>query len=273
MKKILIDIIVPLVIAFITFYAPNIILPFDISALITIVALIFTILTGFFISAATANYLRLQSLISSEDGTLISIFNLCKKMQPTSREIMADTIDVYAITALNYEMSDYVGKTEKEFGDLMNKIDEVHPSDDEGVELIQPLHTAKNSLYIIRQEINLASRKILHILHWFILIVLAGLIATLLLTYRTGDFFTSFVLAILIISVYLVLILVYQLDSNAFLEEHLAFQNTQNVFKAIGKLPYYPKEIIVNKRVKKPEGNYRVGELDKDLKREIKVVG
>lgn len=273
MRKILLDVVVPIIIVLVTFYSPNLVLPFDISALITIVALIFTILIGFFISAATANYLRLQSLVSTEDGTLIGIFNFCKKIQPDSKEIIAEAIDGYATSALDHEMTDYVEKTEYEFSNLVNKIDEIKTNDNEGSSLFPYMHAAKNSLFVTRQEINLASRKILHVLHWFILIILAGLIATLLLTYRNGDFFTSFILAVLIVSVYLVLLLVYQLDSNIFLEEQLAFQNTQNVFKAIGRLPYYPKEVIVNKRAKEPVSQYRTGELGKDLKREIKVVG
>jgi hypothetical protein len=57
----------------------------------------------------------------------------------------------------------------------------------------------------------------------------------------------------------LVLFLLYDIDSNFFAEEQLAYHVFQPVFKEVGGLPYYTEISLKNRRVKLSKGKYRIG--------------
>jgi len=248
---------------------------FDIPTLLTVVSLIFAILVGFFIATATTNYLRLQSLIVDEDSTLISIFHLTKIIQPSAISKMREVIDRYAISALDFELFDYVHKTQKEFGEVLSTIDELSPQDEKGLELLGNIHDNRGEIVRARQEIAMVSKRVVTPLHWMVLIFLAVLLIFLLLALRDGHWVSSFITSILSLATYLVLVLLYEVDSNVFLEELLAYENSQQIFRAIGTMKYFPHHALKNQRIKAPEEDYRVGvfkDYPHSLEKEIKII-
>lgn len=76
---------------------------FDISTMLTIISLLIAILIGFFFSVATQNHFSLQSLIISENATLVSLYNLIKLINPKKAAAVADSIDAYMISSLDYD--------------------------------------------------------------------------------------------------------------------------------------------------------------------------
>lgn len=265
-------------IAFFVFFAATVFIPLfsfniDISTYLTVVSIIFTILVGFFIAAATTNYLRLQTLISQEDATLISIFKLCKIIQPSSKEKIVKEIDAYAIAALNYKIKDYVKRTEIEFGKLAEMVDSIEPVDERGTSLYPTLQEEINQAMETRQETALASQVIVSPDHWVVLILLALVLNILILSLRTGDLIANVLLAILMTAAYLLLLLLHEVDTNRFLEEKISYGGTQRVFDALGTLKYYPEEAIKKKLVSMPKESYRIGVITSSQEREIKVLG
>lgn len=275
MNKIVIKIIVPFLLLTASFLLPVYDFTFDIPTLLTVVSLIFAILVGFFIATATTNYLRLQSLVVDEDSTLISIFNLTKIVQPSSISKMRDVIDRYAISALDFELIDYVRKTQKEFGEVLSTIDEISPQDEKGLELFGNLQDKRGEIVRARQEITLVAKRVVTPLHWMVLIFLAILLIFLLLALRDGNWVASLITSALSLATYLVLVLLYEVDSNIFLEELLAYENSQQIFQAIGTLKYFPNHALNNQRIKAPEEDYRVGifkDYPHSLEKEIKII-
>ncbi|GEM_PF-854975 len=274
-RKFVLEIGIPIVLLAIPFFLPLYYFTFDISTLLTVVSLIFAILIGFFIATATTNYLRLQSLIADEDSSLISIFDLSKIVQLSEVPKMKEIIDRYATAALDFELTEYVEKTQKEFRDLLSSIDTLSPQDEKGLELFGNLHDKKSQLVRIRQEITFVARRIVTLRHWIILVLLAILLISLLFSIRDGHWFLSSIVGSLSVATYLVLVLLHEVDSNVFLEEKLAYENTQQIFLALGTMKYIPHHAFQNKRVKEPEEDYRVGEFKdypNSLEREIKVI-
>ncbi len=267
-------IIAPFIFFAIAVFLPTFSLGIDISTLLTVVSLIFTILVGFFIATATSNYLRLQSILSQEDASLISIFNLCKIIQPKAMEEVTQAIDDYSISSLNYKIEDYVNRTRKEFKKLVDVISGVDPSNEKGATLIQTLHGELNQVMELRQEGVLAAKTVVTKSHWFILVLITLLVDTMLLSLRNANFFPSLLISVLITATYLLLLLIYEVDTNRFLEEKLAYEGSQRVFDAIGRLEYYPEEAIEVGAVPKNEGQHRIGlsSNSNSSKREIKIV-
>lgn len=249
---------------------------FDISNMLTVVSLLFAILIGFFIAAATSNYLRLQTLISDEDASLMSIFDLVKIIQPSAEKRFANLIDKYMIAALDYDQLDYFMATSVEFDNLVNAIGGITPLNEEGIALLQNLHNIKSNIVSIRQEAFVLIKKAVTRRHWFILISLASIISVILLELRDGSILVSLLIGLTLIALYQTLNLLYKIDSNAFLADKLAYEVPQKVFQAIGQMKYYP-ETVLSVELKKTlkNENYRVGIYDdfsKGMNKKIKTI-
>jgi hypothetical protein len=270
------SIIFQLALFFLALFLPAFKFDFDISTILTVVTLLFTILVGFFIAAATSNYLRLQTIISDEDASLISLFGLVKILQPTMVKKIRNSIDQYMIAALDYGLLDYADHTSGEVDTLLNTIDEVTPSKKYTESLIQNLHNIKINIISIRQEMAVLIKRIVTARHWFILISLAAIISVILLSLRSGNIITSALIGLIMITLYQTLRLLHQIDSNLFLASQLAYEVPQKVFLAIGQLRYYP-EYALNRKLKKSLKNerYRVGlykNFPETMEKKIKTI-
>jgi len=263
---------IPVIILILAFVIPTYSLSFDVSVLLTVVSLLFAILVGFFISAATTNYLRLQCLIAQEDGTIISLYNLCKIVSPSACENVAEAIDEYVIAALDHELEHYINNTKGEFEKMYQTAAAVRPESEVGMAVFQNFQTSLNALFPTRDEINLVTRRLMHGLHWSIVSFQAVLICVLLFSFRHGDWFTSLIVGALAIATFLILLLIYEIDGDTFQESGLAYENSQQIFKYLGRLPYYPEDAIKNNRVRMPKTDYRLGMVDKNAKKEISIV-
>lgn len=274
-RKFILEFVIPIALCAAPFLLPIYFFTFDISTLLTVVSLVFAILIGFFIATATTNYLRLQSLIADEDSALISVFNLSKVIQPSAVAKMKEAVDRYATAALDFELTEYVDKTRKEFQELLSEIDILAPQDGKGLELLGNMYDKRDQLVRTRQEVTLVARRIVTWRHWIILILLAVLLIVLLLSIRNGHWLSASITGVLSVAIYLVLVLLHEVDGNVFLEERLAYENTQQIFEAIGTMKYIPYHAFQNKRVQEPREDYRVGvfkDYPNSLEREIKVI-
>lgn len=269
------NIIVAAILLAIPFLAPSFNFSFNISTILTIISLLFAILIGFFIAAATTDYLRLQTLVSNANSDLIEIFRLGKLIQPTSAQKIADKIDQYMIAILDFPLLNWVPGTKREFDELAKATEEVEPSEGKGLALFNYLQKAKNDLYKINQEMSLAAKEIVSGRHWLILISLATIIAILLLSLRDGNWLFSLLSGIILVVIYQTMYLLKEIDSNLFLAHKLAYQNPQEVFQSIGKLKYYTETAIKNHWANEPEESYRIGiykNYPKSFEKEIKIV-
>lgn len=237
-------------------------LNFESSNILTAVSLLFAILIGFFVGASTSNYLKLQSLISNEDARLISVFQMVKVVQPKAAKKIANCIDDYMISSLDYEFLNYVRPVTKEFNALIKTIDSIRPTDPSVGMLLQNIHSAKTDLMAIRQETALSVKAIVSRRHWLILIMLALVIAFILMSLRTGGVVPSLLIGLILVVMYQTLYLLHAIDTNDFLAQKIAYENPQYVFQSIGKQQYYPEHaLMIYPQLKKSlnKENYRMG--------------
>lgn len=273
--KILLFFLVPVALAICPFVLPLYTLTFDISIVLSVVSLVFAVLVGFFIATATTNYLNLQSLVVREDTALISIYQFIQIVSPPLSQRFAEVVDVYSTLSLHFDFTEYVAKTRAEFNDVITVINQVVPVDQKGFELFASLHAKKSELTQVRQDITLAADRIVTWRHWLVLLLLSAVIVTLLLSLRDGALLTASVVGVISLAIYVVLNILYQVDNNIFLEEKLAYQNTQEVLRAINVSPYFPEESIGMGRVSKLSGEYRIGrfkDYPHSMEREVRLV-
>src|SRR3989344_4349311 len=106
-KRFVFKILIPLVIFFVPLFLPLAHYSFDVSTLLTVVSLAFTVLIGFFFATATTNYLNLRNLLAQDDGALMTIHNLAKLFDSKAAERIAEAIDQYFIATFDFELTEY----------------------------------------------------------------------------------------------------------------------------------------------------------------------
>lgn len=264
--------LVPLIIFIAVFLIPDFDLQLDISYLLTTVTFLFTIIIGFFIAAATSNYLNLQSLIAQEDGALIGIFNAGCFIQPSKRKALAEAIDRYLITCLEFDFADYVRNSYDEYTKLFSVIDSIKPANETVLSVFQNLHSYKYTITQTRQSALLASRRVVKSIHWFILILLICVVFVLLFALRDQNILSNILIGTMATITYLLLVLLYEIDANIFLEDVMSYVTVEQVFRSIGKPTYYPEYFVRKSNFKHQNSNYRVGLHSSDGRLKIKLI-
>ncbi len=272
-------IIVNLFILAVLFTAPFLIpiynINYDISSLFSAVTILFAILIGFFILTTTTNHFNLQSLITEENSGLITFFQLAKLIQPSSVEKISEAIDHYQIKALNFPLIDYIENTRIEFNQIVSHIDAIEPTNEKGFALIQYLHQKKDQTIKVREGIFIASKKVISLRHWVTIIFLVLSLIFLVFLLRNGFWVLNLFTGLYGISVYLLLVLLKELDDNSFLENILSYKAAQNVFLEIGRLKYFPPFAVKNRIITEQKEDYRMGiykNYPVSLETEIKIV-
>ncbi len=261
MRKVVLRIIVPLFVFGSAFIIPVYGVQFEISDLIVVISLLFAILLGFFIATATANYLDFQARLAEEGEALIMIFSFGRLVQPGAARKLADAIDRYLIATLDFSLTEYVQKTETEFEALMGTVDGLEPkkNDARGESALDHVYDEKSGLLKARSAISFTAPRVTTAVHWLVIILLTGALTSLLFSLRDGSLFLAAIVGVLSAALYLILLVLYEVDGNIFLEEQLAYGDVQSIFRAIGKPQYYPAFVIENGIAPAPLEDYRIG--------------
>ena len=261
MKKYVFRIFIPLLLLVSAFAVPIYKVGIDISNFLTAVSVLFAILLGFFIATATTNYLNFQANLADEGTALIMLFNLGLLVRPSAKEKIAEAIDQYVIATLDFSLTDYVKNTQKEYNKLVEVIDGLEPEDEakRRMSALDYIHQVKANMLNAREAITFAAQRVTTGTHWAVIVLLGGILTLFFFDLRDGHFFSNAIVGVLITTLYLILLLLYEVDNNVFLEGQLAYQDVQGVFRAIGKIDYYPAFAIEKHLIKKPEQAYRIG--------------
>ncbi|KKW36644.1 MAG: hypothetical protein UY81_C0019G0005 [Candidatus Giovannonibacteria bacterium GW2011_GWA2_53_7] len=261
---------------FSAFYlAPLFVFSFDAPTILTMISLLFTIFVGFFFAAATSNYLRLQTLISTEDATLISLYNLSRQIDPQKTKAVAQAIDEYMIAVLDYPILTYAPFVRREMAAVVDAVDRITCTEAQDVAILQILQQTKISLFSLNSEAAITTKRVVSPSHWVIIFLLAGSIIFLLFGLRDGGIVSSLLLASITTVILLILRLLNDVDNNVFLGKQLAFKSPQTVFEFIGKRPYVPEVAFFLNPSLSLETPYRVGVYKnpgKSYQKRIKIV-
>lgn len=264
-RALLVWVVVPLSILLAVFALPKFTVPFDASLLLTVTSLIYGVIMAFFIATATSNHLNLNSQLAEANSLLTSIYSFVRLLDTRRGKKIADLIDQYLMSTLQYDLLDHAKYTEQKFYEIIREIDvvDIKNGDSKASALFQNLQTAKADLFKKRQMIVQLAPRVITLTHWMVIFLLNGVIVSLLFSFRTGDAISNVFFGVIIISFYFLLMVLRQVDSNELLERQLAYEDAQVVFKSIGKLRFYPLTALENNIAHIPKETYRVGYLKK----------
>lgn len=235
----------------------------DIDGVLSATAIFYSILLGFYIAAAMANLSRLKTLVATETGALIAVYNLVKLALPGKIDQVRDSIDRYIIKRFEYEVDTYTEPTTKEFFGIFDILKDAETNTQGQGAALNYIAEAEYYVAQARREMTIVGAKVVSTISWLILITLSLIIVGCLLLMRDGTLESALICAFLSAAAILSLFILADVDGNRFGEEHFAIDTYQDVFSAIGVLPYYSAHYLEAGRYFPSAKKYRVGKPGK----------
>lgn len=228
---------------------------------LSIATFLFGIFSGFSISDRHARIERIRANDSSERSNIVSIFHLSKVFGKNHHEKIANELDEYLMSTLDYTIEDF-GKTEKEFEDISKMASSLKaPVNDlkKGTAYREMIKLLDNSRLLRGETAEIANER-LSKFEWIIQGFLGFVILTALVLISDGSVLSTIIVASLSSVVILLSYFLYSLDSLSWKAEARIFEPYSQTFESIGFLRYYPDELLDSGRIRKHQGkNYRVG--------------
>ena len=247
------------VVGILAYVLPTKISEVDVASILGATSIFYSILLGFYISAAMSNLSRLKTLTATETGALIAIHRIVALSLPEKKHETEEAIDKYLIKRFDYEISEYTGPTTNEYFAIFDVLKGANTkSEGQGAALN---YVAEAMYYVAqaRRELTIVGAKLLTKASWLILITLSLIIVFSLFLMRDGSFESIIFTSFLATSAIMALFILQDVDGNLLGEEDFAIGTYQGVFAAIGRMHYYPSHFIKTGRYKPDVLEYRSG--------------
>lgn len=244
------------------------------NVILTIGTFLFGIIAGFYIIVTSTDYNSIKSILAVETAAWISLHHNVFIYDQKLGGKLSLLIDELMRKAFDYEIIDYARNTHLQFEKINNEVRNL-PVRNGLSSLHQTIRGNINDITIARQQLTVLGAKTLSAFQWMVLFVLAIIPIASLYGLRTGELFFDVVTVTVSSVIVLILVLIRDLDLYIWNEKTFSFEIFQNVFRAIGQLPYYPVESVKKKRIHPVEKEYRIGilvDFPKTLERKIEVV-
>ncbi len=243
------------------FIVPNSFINKDLgNTILTIVAFLFGIIAGFYIVVTTTDYNSLKSILAAETAGWISLHQNVLIYDKQSANKLSLLIDEYIRDAFDFELIDYARSTEVQFEAIKIFVREL-PWKENMSSVHQNIRNNMDVIITARQQLTVLGTRTLSTFQWNILWALAILLILSLYGLRTGELFFDIVTVVISSATVLIILLIRDLDLYIWNEKTFGFDISQNVFKSIGKLPYYPAESLEEGRIYTLEKEYRLGKF------------
>ncbi len=241
------------------FVVPPSLVPAELgNVILTVTAFLFGIIAGFYIVVTTTDYNSLKNTLAAETAGWITIYNHLKVYDIPSAQRIRPLIDAYIRGNFDAEIIEYTNVTQDEFR-LVEDAIQALPLKLEMSWLYQKIRDVMAGIVLTRQQLTVLGARTLSPFQWAVLGIVGGLFVACLYGLRTGEFFFDIVAVAISSSLVLVFMLIRDLDLYIWNEQTFSFDVFQNVFHALGELPYYPLETLDQGRVNPKEKSYRVG--------------
>ena len=247
------------VVGILAFFLPVSDTPLDVGSLLGATSIFYSILLGFYISAAMANLSRLKTLTATETGALVAIWRIVKLSLPERRKQVEDAIDTYLIKRFDYEVNSYALPTTNEFFAIFDVLKGAKAKSDGEGAAINYIAEAMYYVAQARREMTIVGAKLLTASSWFVLIILSSVIVIALFLMRDGSFESFTFTALLAASAIMSLFILQDVDGNSLGEEEFSIGTYQVIFDTISRPHYYPLSYVKSRRYKPTVSQYRTG--------------
>lgn len=256
------------------FVIPHSFIPTELgNTILTVVAFLFGIISGFYIVVTTTDYNSVKNILATETAGWISLHQNILIYDKQVADKLSSLIDEYVRRTFDFEIIDYAKSTHHEFEAIKGLVREL-PLKENLSSVYEKIRNIMDDIIITRQQLTVLGARTLSLFQWTILFALAAIFAFSLYGLRTGELFFDVVTVAISGSIVLVLFLIRDLDLYIWNEKTFGYDIFENVLKSVGQLPYYPAESIQQGRVQPYDKEYRIGtyaNFPKSIDRKIEI--
>ncbi len=243
------------------------------NTVLSISGFLFGLFAGFYIIVTTTDYNSVKSILAAESAGWISLYENVLIYDKKSAGKLSSLIDEYERYAFNFEIIDYAKSTNDEFDAVTDFVRKL-PYKERMSSVYQNVRNSFDVIVTARQQLTVLGERTLSAFQWNIFFALALTFIISLYVLGPGGWFFNMVTVVISGAVVLIMRLVHDIDLYIWNEQTFGWDVFQNIFRAIGQLPYYPGESIKQGRVHPAEKEYRVGtyiNFPKSMERKIEI--
>lgn len=244
----------------------------ELKLIFTFIGGLFAILSGFFIASLWDRFTKIRTLISAESASLENLYKFYELVDKKIARKMAEKIDRYIIKSLEFELHEYQENLREEYFSLYEQLKFLKGK--RGSTIATRILSIFDQFTKDRKEILSRGKDKLGIYHWTALILLAFLLISMWAYIQFNDIAGIVIGTIFIFAVFIVLVIVYDLNNLNWGSEQVNIEVYERVYDVMGMLRYYPEELLNRINIPDDIKEYRIGILvDKEnYKRKIKKV-
>lgn len=217
----------------------------------------FGIFMAFTIDHARSKQSRITELLKANDSDIIMFNELAQTFDENQYRRVHAQIDIYLQAQVDYRLADFDRSTPALL-DLIREIRELHPATTRQEIAYDHLLGVVTATMERRKLVEGLVRQHVSRLEWVVLTVLLIAVWVLMLTADSSGIFTLLLGGFMIASLTAMMLVLSQLDRLRWQEESAIWMPLHRLFKELDLVPYYPREVINEKRVRPPQGPLRL---------------
>lgn len=217
---------------------------------ITFVVFSFAIFLAFIISNRRDRILSLRENLRKMDASLISLHTYSKTFNNEIHKKISQLIDDFLVSTVDYELTDFY-KTGLQFMKLYEYVAELKTKNEEELNIKIAMMAQLEEMTRLRKviEFNLSDKMQAYERGSIVLLSFATLFCLL---YINDQSVASLILIpVLETVIIIILVTIIDLDSLRWQERGWIWKPVTNLFITLGLIPYFPQDVIKEKRVPK----------------------
>jgi hypothetical protein len=227
-------------------------------ALASMASFLYGVLLAFTIVRTRERLALVQNLVAKDNSSLFTIHQMMAVFPEAQRDQVRDLVDEHLTDQIDYRLVDYHRATES-FIRLTDAIYALEPDGVQQDDVYKELVVLSADTTSDRALIEAATGQALSAIEWsgllFLLVILVGLIVVL----PGGTVLGAVVAGVLAGTLVTFMALLRKLDSLRWHERVTIWEPTERLFRAMGREPYVPRDVIESGRFL-PRGRVRVVE-------------
>ena len=222
--------------------------------LLSAATFLFGIFAAFSISNSHTRMNTIHELLKLEDARVLMIFNLAKIFSPDVQEKTAELLDEYVIAQIDYELSDFK-YSYKPFGNLFQFILQINPDNEQEKQAYSHLLRILTESLEDRKKFEALVRQKLTLIEWIIILLLQGMIVLFMFLLNNGSLLYFSAMLLMTCTLGFFILLVRDLNNLRWGEQNWIWKSLETLFIEIGKLPYFPREVVSSGRARPTRGH------------------
>lgn len=216
-----------------------------------------TFLFGIFIAFSISNaHQRMDAIfetLNTHNASLLYIYNISQVFDAKTKNAIQKRIDAYLIATIDYLITD-MKFSYPEFQALFKHLLNISPKNEKQRKVWEQYLDLYDTMVHSRKKVEVTSRAKLLAHEWFIISLLLAIITFFILYLSSGTLISVMASFLLVIAIVVLVMLLQNLNSLSWKEQHRIWRPIHQLFKELDLLPYYPAPVVLNGRAQPKKG-------------------